>query len=168
LWAKQHHAFVLIKDYLPLILVLKAPKNRSPFRFYIATKDKVIEDVLTQETEGKEHTIAYLSRWLVDAEKRYSFIKKICLCMFYACPKLGYYLLSSSCTVYCQTDVIKYMLPNPFMIGSIGKWAYALIEYDLAYESLKSMKGHVVVDFIVKQQIDDSNELDMSYITITP
>jgi ribonuclease HI len=27
------------------------------------------------------------------------------------------------------------------MSGRIGKWAYALIEYDLAYEPLKSMKG---------------------------
>jgi hypothetical protein len=41
------------------------------------------------------------------------------------------------------------MLQNPIMSGRIGKWAYALIEYDLAYESLKSMKGQVVADFIV-------------------
>jgi hypothetical protein len=42
------------------------------------------------------------------------------------------------------------MLHNPIMSGRIGKWAYALIEYDLAYEPLKSMKGHVVEDFIVE------------------
>jgi hypothetical protein len=43
-----------------------------------------------------------------------------------------------------QADVIKYMLQNPIMSGRIGKWAYTLIEYDLAYEPLKSMKrpGH--------------------------
>jgi hypothetical protein len=35
------------------------------------------------------------------------------------------------------------------MSGRVGKWAYALIEYDLTYESLKSMKGLVVADFIV-------------------
>jgi hypothetical protein len=37
--------------------------------------------------------------------------------------------------------MIKYMLQNPIMSGRIGKWSYALIEYGLAYESLKSMKG---------------------------
>jgi hypothetical protein len=51
------------------------------------------------------------------------------------------YLLSSHCTVYGQTDVIKYMLQNPIMSGRIGKWAYALIEYELTYEPLKSMEG---------------------------
>jgi hypothetical protein len=54
------------------------------------------------------------------------------------------------------------------MSDRISKWTYALIEYDLAYESLKSMKGQVVADFIVEYQIDDIFELDVSYITITP
>ena len=58
--------------------------------------------------------------------------------------------MPSACIVACQTDVIKYMLHRPILSGRIGKWAYALIEYDLAYESLKSMKGQIVANFIVK------------------
>ena len=92
--------------------------------------------------------MTYLSRRLVDTETRYTFIEKLCLCLFYACT-----LLSSRCTVSGQTDVIKYMLQNPIMSGRIGKWAYALIEYDLAYEPLKSMKGQVVADFIVEHRL---------------
>jgi hypothetical protein len=111
------------------------------FRLYIAAKYKVIGAILTQETEGKEHVVTYLSRRLVDAEIRYTFIENLCLCLFCACTKCRYYFLSSHCTVFGQTDVIKYMLQNPIMSGRIGKWAYALIEYDLAYEPLKSMKG---------------------------
>jgi hypothetical protein len=38
------------------------------------------------------------------------------------------------------------MLQNPIMSGRIGEWAYALKEYDLAYEPLKAMKGQVVAD----------------------
>ena len=148
--------------------VLKAPRRGFPFRLYIAAEDKVIGAVLTQETEGKEHVITYLSRRLIDVETRYTFIEKLCLCLFYACTKLRYYLLSSSCVIACQTDVIKYMLHNPIMSGRIGKWAYALIEYDLAYEPLKSMKGQIVADFIVEHRIDNSHELDMGYITFTP
>jgi hypothetical protein len=64
--------------------------------------------------------------------------------------------------------VIKYMLHNPIMSGRIGKWAYALIEYDLAYEPLKSMKVQVIADFIIEHRINDIHKLDMSYLTITP
>jgi hypothetical protein len=41
------------------------------------------------------------------------------------------------------------MLQQPILTGRIKKWAYAWIEYDLAYEPLKSMKDQVVADFIV-------------------
>jgi hypothetical protein len=57
---------------------MKAPKSGYPFRLYITVEDKVIRDVLTQESERKEHAITYLSQRLVDAETRYSFIEKLC------------------------------------------------------------------------------------------
>jgi hypothetical protein len=69
----------------------------------------VIGAILMQVTEGKEHIITYLSQCLIDAEIRYS-IEKLCLSLFYACSKLRHYLLSSTCVVACQVDVIRHML----------------------------------------------------------
>jgi hypothetical protein len=60
-----------------------------------------------QVTDGKEHIITYLSRRLIDAKTRYSFIVKLCLSLFYACSKLRHYLLSSTCVAACQVNVIK-------------------------------------------------------------
>jgi ferredoxin len=106
---------------------LKAPQPGVPFRLYIAAEDEVIGAILTHETEGKEHVVTYLSQRLLDAETRYTFIKKLFLCLFYACTKCRCYLLSSHCTVSGQTDVTKYMLQNLIMNGRVDKWAYALI-----------------------------------------
>jgi hypothetical protein len=50
------------------------------------------------------------------------------------------------------------MLQQPILCGRIRKWAYALIEYDLAYEPLKSMKWQVVANFIVGHSIDQNND----------
>jgi hypothetical protein len=112
--------------------------------------------------------VTYVSQRLVNAERRYTFGEKLCLCLFYACTKCRCYLLPSHCIASGQIDVIKYMLQNPIMSGRIGKWAYALIEYDLAYEPFKSMKGQVVADFIVEHRIKDTYKLDISYLTVTP
>ena len=90
------------------------------------------------------------------------------LILYYACTKLRHYLLSSMCIVICQADVIKHMLQKPILSGRIGKWAYALVEYDLAYESLKSVKGQIVADFIVEHRINDEHDLEVGYITCTP
>jgi hypothetical protein len=62
--------------------------------------------------------------------------------------------------VPCQYDVIKHMLLKPISSRRIGKWAYALVEYDLAYEPLRSMKRQVVTDFIVDHAVDVGHSVD--------
>jgi ribonuclease HI len=156
------------KNYLSSPPVMKGPMVGISFQLYIATEDAVIGAVLMQVTEGKEHIITYLRRCLIDTETRYSFIEKLCLSLFYACSKLRHYLLASTYVVACQANVIKYMLQQPILSGRIGKWTYALIEYDLAYESLKSMKGKVVADFIVGHSIDQNSDESCNLVSIHP
>ena len=79
--------------------------------------------------------------------------------LYYACTKLRNYLLSSTCIVVCQTNVLKHMLQKPILNDRIGEWAYALVEYDLGCESLKSMRGQIVPDFIVEHRINDKHDL---------
>jgi hypothetical protein len=151
---EQKEAFDKIKEYLVSPPMLRAPKMGAGFKLYIAAQRNVIGAVLTQEYGGREGAIAYLSRRLLDAETRYTFIEKLCLTLYYACTKCLHYLLASSCTIVCQYDVIKYMLQKPILSGRLGKWAYALVEYDLEYEPLEAIKGQVVADFIVNHNIE--------------
>jgi hypothetical protein len=44
----------------------------------------------------------------------------------------------------------------------------SLIEYDLAYESLKSIKGQVITDFIVEHNIDQNNDESCNLLSICP
>jgi hypothetical protein len=67
---------------------MKTPMIGILFWLYIAVKDAVVGAVLMQVMEGKEHIITYLSRCLINAETRYSFIEKLCLSFFDACSKL--------------------------------------------------------------------------------
>jgi hypothetical protein len=169
LGADLQQAFDDIKKYLSSSpVMMKAPMVGMPFWIYIAAEDAMIEAVLMQIMEGKEHIITYLSLCLIDAETRYSFIEKLCLSLFYACFKLRHYLLSSTCIVACQANVIKQMLQQPILSGMIAKWAYTLIEYDLPYEPLKSMKGQVLADFIIGHSIDQNNDGSCSLVSICP
>jgi ribonuclease HI len=91
--------------------------------------------------------------------------------MFFALlclTKLRHYLLSSTCIVACQTDVIKHILYMPILRGRLGKWAYGLVEYDLVYESLKSIKGQIIADFIVEHLVDIEHDLVIGPILLTP
>jgi hypothetical protein len=101
--------------------VLRVPRVGKPFHLYIAAQERVVGAVLTQEEEGKEFTMAYLSRRLVDAETRYTFIEKLCLSLYYACSKCRHYLLSSYCVVTCQHDVVRYLMQQPILRGRVRK-----------------------------------------------
>ena len=90
------------------------------------------------------------------------------VCLYYAYTKLKHYLLSSTCIVVCQTDVLKRMLQKPILSDRIGEWAYALVEYDLVCESFESMRGQIIADFIVEHRINDKHALGIGYVTCTP
>jgi ribonuclease HI len=98
---------------------------------------------------------------LLDAETRYVFLEKLCLSLYYTCSKFRHYILSSSCIVPCQYDVIKHMLLKPILSARMGKWAYVLVGYDLAYEPLRSMNGQVVADFIVNHAVDVDHSVSL-------
>jgi hypothetical protein len=113
--AEQREAFEKIKEYLVSPLVLQALKAGNLFKTYIAAQEWVIRVVLLQEEDGKDFPIAYVSRRLLDAETRYVFMEKLCLSLYYACSNFSHYILSSSCIVACQYDVIKHMLLKPIL-----------------------------------------------------
>ena len=50
----------------------------------------------------------------------------------------------------------------------LNRCAQAFVEYDLACESLKSMRCQIVVDFIVEHRINDKHGLEVVYVTCTP
>jgi hypothetical protein len=55
---------------------------------------------------------------------------------------------------YCQIYVA-----HPILSGRLGKWVYALVEYDLGYEPLRAKKGQVVMDFIVDHGVQTDHEV---------
>jgi ribonuclease HI/probable phosphoglycerate mutase len=59
------------------------------------------------------------------------------------------------------------MLHISILGGRVGKWAYALVEYDLHCDPLSSMKGQIVADFIIGRRVDKKLDLNVGYVTFT-
>jgi hypothetical protein len=86
-----------------------------------------IEDVYCHARTGYWSCSTTRRRWqgisgrIRDAKTQYVFMEKLYLSLYYACSKFRHYILSSSCIVACQYDVIKLMLLKPVISGRIGK-----------------------------------------------
>jgi hypothetical protein len=76
IWSdEQRRALEEIKRYLSSPPVLQAPQVGQEFRIYVATQEHVIDTVLVQEDGGKEFIVELISRRLLDAETRYTFLE---------------------------------------------------------------------------------------------
>ena len=99
--------------------------------------------------------VFYLSRRMLDAETRYPEIEKLCLCLFFTCTKLRHILLSAEMIVICKSDVRKHMLSAPVLKGRLGKWMFALSEFDILYQPAKAVKGHALADLVADRVSTD-------------
>lgn len=156
-WEPEHQkAFDDIKSYLvnpPLLSPLLKDKK---MKLYIATPENTMGSMLSQEDEnGVERAIYYISKVLDDAETRYHPSEKLCLCLYFSCTKLKHYIKPFDVCVYSHFDIIKHMLSKSILHSRVGKWALALTEYSLTYQSLKFVKGQIIVDFIVDHSLEE-------------
>ena len=128
--------------------MLVPPQQDRPFYMYMSVGDTSIASVLVQKHDGQEMVVFYLSRRMLDTETRYLEIEKLCLCLFFTCTKLRHILLSAETIVICKSDVIKYMLSAPVLKDRLGKWMFALSEFDIRYQPTKAVEGQALADLM--------------------
>jgi hypothetical protein len=131
--------------------VLVPPQQDSLFYIYLSVGDTSIASVVVQVYDGKEKVVFYLSRRMLDTKTRYPEIEKLCLCLFFTCTKLRHILLSTEVIVICKSDVIKHMLSAPVLKGRLGKWMFALLEFDIWYQPAKAVKGQALANLITER-----------------
>jgi hypothetical protein len=141
--------------------VLVPPQQDKPFYVYLSVGDTYIASVVIQVHDGKERVVFFLSRRMLDAETRYPEIEKLCLCLFFTCTKLRHILLSVEMIVICKSDVIKHMLSAPVLKGRLGKWMFALSEFDIRYQPVKAVKGQALANLIAERINTDIAALPM-------
>jgi hypothetical protein len=106
---------------------------------------------VVQVYDGKEKVVFYLSRRMQDMETRYHEIEKLCLYLFFTCTKLQHILVFAEIIVIYKSDVIKHMPSAPVLKGRLGKWMFALSEFDIQYQPTKAVKGQALADLIAKR-----------------
>jgi hypothetical protein len=100
---------------------------------------------------ARKKVVFYLSRRMLDTETRYHKIEKLCLCLFFTCTKLRHILLFAEIIVICKSDIIKHMLSAPVLKGRLGKWMFALSEFDIRYQPTKAVKGQALAYLITER-----------------
>jgi hypothetical protein len=86
---------------------------------------------------------------LLGPETRYQKIEKVALAFLTTAQRLMQYFLAH--TIIDRTDQpIRQILGRPDVAGPLMKWSLELSEFDIHYESRKTLKAQVFADFLAE------------------
>ncbi|XP_057990564.1 uncharacterized protein LOC131172947 [Hevea brasiliensis] len=60
-------------------------------------------------------------------------------------------------------DPLKYLFEVPTLVGKLAKWLVLLSEFDIVYETRKTIKGHVVAEFLSENPVNEGEEVETAF-----
>ncbi|XP_074342036.1 uncharacterized protein LOC141679432 [Apium graveolens] len=115
-----------------------------------------ISAVLVREEDGQQSPVYYVSKWLHDAETRYTSMKKLVYALILVSRKLRPYFQAHRVEVRTAYP-LRQVLHKAESSGRMLKWAVELGQFDLEYEPRTATKGQALADFLLEfdSEVDD-------------
>lgn len=160
-------AFKAIRDKLISAPILTCPDFSCPFVLQTDASGYGIGAVLTQQLDGEEKVICFLSRSLTKQERNFSTTERECLSVIWAVEKLRHYLEGTHFTVVTDHASLIWLNRLKDPTGRLARWAIRLQPFNYTIIHRKG-KENIVPDYlsrsvpIVTDSISVDSENDLS------
>ena len=141
--AEQTKAMNELKKALCTAPVLLLPDLAKPFVVHTDASSFALGGVLQQDKGHGLQPIAYESRKLNNAERRYSAYERELLAVLHACTTWRHYLFGRHFTLKTDHHSLRYMFSQEKFTGRIFKWMEQLQQYDFEVEHIPGWKNLV-------------------------
>lgn len=158
-WSEEaEESFNTLKNALVTAPVLAVPDFDKPFTVHCDASSYGLGGMLSQEIEGHDHPIAFVSRSLNKAERNYSATEREALAVLFSVEKFEPYLGSRPFKVVTDHSSLKWFtkLENPS--GRLARWFCRLSQFDFQVEHRKGT-DNVVPDAL--SRLMDTNTINV-------
>lgn len=124
------HAFSELKAKLVSAPILAFPLPEGEFILDTDASDQAVGAVLSQVQGGVERVIAYGSKALSKAEKKYCVTRKELLAVVYFCQHFRYYLLGRHFKLRSDHSSLQWLRNFKEPEGQVARWLEQLAEFD--------------------------------------
>lgn len=130
-WSVEcQQAFENLKDALSSAPVLAFPDFTQPFQLETDASDVGVAAILSQVQSGEEHVIAYASRTLSKAEKKYTVTEKECLAVLFGVKQFRPYLYGQEFIIITDHSSLRWLMNLKDPNGRLTRWALKLQPYN--------------------------------------
>ena len=134
-WSDTHQkAFDYLKDSLTAVPLLVYPDSNKPYVLYTDASDTCIGACLTQECDGDEKPLYYLSHKLSRSQCKWSVVEKEAFAIHFGLQKLDYYLHNAQFVIRTDHKPLKFLLESPMQNKKIQLWALSMSGYNCSIE----------------------------------
>lgn len=167
-WGKeQDEAVTSVKEKLIAAPVLSCPDFTKPFFLQTDASKTGLGAILYQAFEEGEKPVAYASRSLNSAERKYSVTEQECLAVLWAVQKFRPYLEGTRFTVVTDHQALKWLHNLRDPQGRLARWALQLQEYD--FEILhRPGRQNAAADALSRAHEEELAAIELSYDQLDP
>ncbi len=123
-WTERHQwGFDKLKEALCSERVMIHPDPMKPYQLHTDASDYAVGAILTQERDGVDRPVQYVSKFLNDAQRKWPAITKEAYAIVYALKKLRPYLQGEPFTIYTDHKPLRSLFSCEMKNSMLQRWA---------------------------------------------
>ena len=134
-WTPEHQeAFMKLKDSITQAPILHYHNPSKRYIVYTDASDDACRTQLTQEHDGTEFPIIFLSNTFLETQRKWSTTEQEAYGVYYALIKWNYYLQSADIIVWNDHKPLIKFLNGKNANNKVNRWGLELATYNITFE----------------------------------
>ena len=140
-WTPEHHTvFLHLKEGIVQAPILHYPNPDKRYIVYTDASDNACRAQLSQEHDGTEFPIAFLSHTFTETQWKWSTTEQEAYGIYYAITKWNYYLQGADIIVRNNHKPLAQFL-NGKNANKVNRWSLELATYNISFEWISGAKN---------------------------
>ena len=140
-WTPTHPtAFLHLKEAIIQAPILCYPDPNKKYIVYTDASDDACRAQLSQEYDGMEFPVAFLSHTFTETQRKWSITKPEAYRVYYVITKWNYYLQGDTMTVKNDHKPLAKFLNGKNANNKVNRWSLELTRYNITFEWISGAK----------------------------
>ena len=141
-WTPTHHtAFLQLKEAIVQAPILHYPNPTKKYIVYTDASDDACKAQLSQEHNGTEFPVAFLSHTFTETQCKWSTTEQETIGVYYAVTKWNYYLQGADIIVQNDRKPLAQFLNRKYTNYKVNRWSLELTTYNISFEWISGAKN---------------------------